>query len=276
MGHEKIVLRGNPSLTESLKIVKDGLAQRRTVMVIGSCRVRYEGRASSTLQEGERILIVKDDGNLLIHRPYDLEPVNYMPSANRDEQDKLPTPRKAGGCLFEATSDGESLTIRAVRKEKRESISATFSRIYAVMGLDLVDRATFSLYASEEDMRRAILVEPALVEQGFRPTSFERRVEPGFVDVYGSDSEGRLVVIEIKRNAAGKDSALQLARYVESIRAQVTGTVRGILVAPGLARGVQPLLASLSLEFKPLSPRKAFEVLKSRGLVEQHELSAWF
>jgi RecB family endonuclease NucS len=63
---------------------------------------------------------------------------------------------------------------------------------------------------------------------------------------------------------------------VKSIQAQVASTVRGILVAPGLAHGVQPLLASLNLEFKPLSPRKAFEVLKSRGLVKQHELSAWF
>jgi len=40
--------------------------------------------------------------------------------------------------------------------------------------------------------------------------------------------------------------------------------VRGILVAPSLAKGAQSLLAALNLEFKPLSPKRCAEVLKAR------------
>jgi len=220
-------------------------------------------------------VIVKEDGNFIVHRPYALEPVNYMPSTSKNEPHKLRSPTKTSGCLFEVSQEGESITIRAVRKVRRETVSVTFDRIYAVMSLDLIDQAAFSLYASEEDMRSAILAEPTLVEKGFRPTSFERKVEPGFVDVYGSDSTGKLVVIEIKRRVAGRDSVLQLARYVKSVQTSTPSKVRGILVAPGIARGVQPLLLSLNLEFRTLSPRKAFEILRSRGLMEQYELSAW-
>ncbi len=40
--------------------------------------------------------------------------------------------------------------------------------------------------------------------------------------------------------------------------------VRGVLVAPELARGAQKLLATLGLEFKPLSPQACSEVLRRR------------
>ena len=41
--------------------------------------------------------------------------------------------------------------------------------------------------------------------------------------------------------------------------------IRGILVAPKLARGAQSLLASLGLEFKSLSPEKCAEILKQKS-----------
>ncbi len=36
------------------------------------------------------------------------------------------------------------------------------------------------------------------------------------MDVYGEDKNGKLVVIEVKRKTAGKDAALQLARYIDA------------------------------------------------------------
>jgi len=55
---------------------------------------------------------------------------------------------------------------------------------------------------------------------------------------------------------------LQLAKYVDSVRGTVSREVRGVLVAPRLARGVQRLLVSLGLEFKALDPRRCAEVLR--------------
>jgi RecB family endonuclease NucS len=63
-------------------------------------------------------------------------------------------------------------------------------------------------------MQKAILLEPSLLEEDFKPISYEKKVEPGFVDVYGVDKKGRFVVVEIKRKTAGKEAALQLAKYI--------------------------------------------------------------
>jgi len=140
--------------------------------------------------------------------------------------------------------------------------------------MSLVDRGKFSLYASEEDMQKAILLEPSILEPGLKPITYEKKVEPGFVDVYGVDRNGKLVVVEIKRKTAGRTAALQLAKYVDFIRTVVNREVRGVLVAPRLAKGVQRLLATLRLEFKALDPKKCAEVLRrseTRKLAEFFE-----
>jgi len=93
-------------------------------------------------------------------------------------------------------------------------------------------------------MQKAILIEPEILEQGLRLITYEKKVEPGFVDVYGIDKNGKLVVVEIKRKTAGRDAVLQLAKYVDSIKASTNREVRGILAAPAIAKGVQRLLAT--------------------------------
>jgi hypothetical protein len=131
-----------------------------------------------------------------------------------------------------------------------------------VAALNLADAGEFSLYASEEDMQRAILAEPWLVEDGFKPISYEKHVEPGFLDVYGTDKAGRLVVVEIKRKTAGREAVLQLDRYVKAIRTKVNREVRGVLAAPNIAKGVQRMLASLGLDYRAVDPKKCAEVLR--------------
>ena len=236
----------SPNVKEAMKVVKEAVSQRKTLLVIGNCWVRYRGRASSKLEPGERILIIKEDGSLLVHRSVGYEPVNWQPP----------------GCIFHTQVKGDMLEIRAVRRKPAESVRVFFDRIHMVSALSLVDSGEFALYASEEDMQRAILLEPSFVEEGFRPISYEKKVEPGFVDVYGVDKDGNFVVVEIKRKTASNEAVLQLARYVEAIRSKVNRKVRGILVAPNIAKGVQRLLATLNLDFKALDPKKCAKTLK--------------
>lgn len=51
----------------------------KCLLVVGNCCVEYQGRASSKLGPGERIVIIKEDGALLVHRPTGYEPINWMP-----------------------------------------------------------------------------------------------------------------------------------------------------------------------------------------------------
>jgi RecB family endonuclease NucS len=236
----------SPDVKEAVKAVEEAVSQRKTILVIGNCWVHYRGRASSKLKPGERILIIKEDGSLLVHRSVGYEPVNWQPP----------------GCIFHTQLKNNVLEIHAVRQKPAESVKVFFDKIHMVSALSLVDAGEFSLYASEEDMQKAILLEPSLVEEGFTPMSYEKKVEPGFVDVYGVDKDGNFVVVEIKRKTAGNEAVLQLARYVDAIKSRVNREVRGILVAPNIAKGVQSLLATLELDFKALNPKKCAGILK--------------
>ncbi|HLE74859.1 MAG TPA: endonuclease NucS [Candidatus Bathyarchaeia archaeon] len=253
----KLTVLVNPKLAEAASIIEKALVQRKTLVVAGRCQVRYMGRARSTLEPGERILIIKEDGSLLVHRPVGYEPVNWQPP----------------GSVFHVQTKEGTLEVHAVRQKPRESVRVTFTTVFMVSALSLVDAGEFQLHASEDDMHRAVLLKPSLLEEGFKPISYEKKVEPGFVDIYGVDKNGKLVVVEVKRKTAGKEAAFQLAKYIDSIKNKANREIRGILVAPSLGKDVQRLLATLGLEFKALDPKKCAEVLKK---AETTKLEAFF
>lgn len=246
---KKATVRVNPTLNEAKELIERAFTQRSTLIVAGNCRVRYVGRAASTLEPGDRILVVKSDGALLVHRPIGYEPVNWQPA----------------GSVFHAETKNDTLEIHGIRQKPRESVKITFGAIFMVSSLNLADSGEFVLHASEDDMHRAVLLKPDLLEQGFKPISWEKKVEPGFVDIYGEDKDGRLVIVEVKRKTATKEAALQLAKYVEPIKAKVNRDVRAILAAPSLGKNVQRILLTMGLEYKELDPKKCAEVLKKAG-----------
>ena len=225
---------------------------------MGNCSVDYAGRAKSKLKPGERILIVKNDGSFLVHRSIGYEPVNWMPGGN---------------IIFHVQCREHVLEIRAVRQKPSESVKVSFDKVQLVSALSLVDTAEFSLYASEEDMQKAVLLNPELLEEGLKLISWEKKVEPGFIDAYGTDKNGRLVVVEFKRKTAGKDAVLQLAKYIEAIKNRADRNVRGILASPSIAKDVQRLLVTFGLEFKHLDPRKCAETLRR---AETRKLAEYF
>jgi len=242
----KLKILANPKLAEAAAAIEKALAQRRTLIVAGNCKVLYSGRAKSTLEPGERMLIIKEDGSLLVHRPVGYEPVNWQPS----------------GSVFHVQTKACSIEVHAVRQKPRENVRVIFYEVFMVSALSLADSGEFSLHASEKEMHRAILMKPSLLEEGFKPISYEKKVEPGFVDVYGVDKNGKLVVVEVKRKTAGKEAVLQLAKYIDAIKGKADHELRGVLVAPSLGKDVQRLLVTLGLEFKALDPKKCAKVLK--------------
>jgi RecB family endonuclease NucS len=257
MASEKITVLKEPTLAEAVVAIEKAFAARKTLIVAGDCHVHYAGRANSTLENGERLLIIKSDGSLLVHRPTGYEPVNWQPS----------------GSVFHVEVKDDMLEVHGVRQKPHESVKVTFSSVLMVSALNLSDSGEFILHASEDDMHRAILLKPELFEEGFKPISWEKHVEPGFVDIYGEDKDGKMVIIEVKRKTASKENALQLAKYIEPIKAKVNKQVRAVLVAPGLAKDVGALLDSMGLEFKALDPKDCAAVLKKKNT---HKLESFF
>jgi RecB family endonuclease NucS len=240
----------NPKLHEAAETLEKAFRARGLVLVVGDCRVDYEGRASSTLDWGERILMIKQDGSVLVHRPVGYEPVNWQP------------PR----CLIKVSQeDSGSLVISASRSQPRENISIEFRDLAFTAVGSLTDAGEFALHVTEEQMKQAILIAPHLVELGLKPLQEEKSLgEAGFTDIFAEDKNGLLVVVEIKRVPASKDAVMQLERYLDTLRKRTRRSIRGLIVAPELRKNAQPLLNSLKLEFVRLAPEKCFSVLKSR------------
>jgi hypothetical protein len=247
----------NPAVKEAVNAAKAAISEMKALIIAGNCWVDYHGRASSRLEPGERILMIKQDGSVLVHRSKGYEPVNWQPS----------------GCIFHTYTEKGALVVKAIRQKPHEAITVHFDRIYLLAALNLVDNGGFYLYASEADMQRAIVIQPSIVEDGLRIITYEKKTEPGFIDVYGIDKNGKMVVIEIKRKAAGKSAALQLAKYIDALKVTAGREVRGILAAPELSKGVQKLLVTLGLSFKPLDPKKCTEIIRE---IETKKLADYF
>jgi RecB family endonuclease NucS len=241
----------NPTIIEAAELLEGAFRARSFVLIVGECRVEYEGRASSTLEWGERITIIKEDGSVLIHRRTGYEPVNWQPPK----------------CLITLSLNhtDSTIVITASRPHPRETISIEFNKIALTAFGSLTDKGEFALHVTEAQMKQAILMAPGLVEEGLRPLEEEKHLgEAGFTDIYGEDKNGFLVVVEIKRNPATKDAVTQLHGYLEKIRKRVNRPLRGIIVAPELRKAAQPMLQSLKIEFVRLAPEKCFNVLKTQ------------
>jgi RecB family endonuclease NucS len=236
-----------------------GLEARKLVVMVASCTVEYSGRTGSHLGEGERLVVVKGDGCILVHRGRDYQPVNWQPS----------------GCIIQAHANNGTLVLRAVRPNPLESLTLVVREIQFLGTFLLQDNAEFILHASEEEMQRAIILQPDIIEPGFKILDFEKRVPPGFVDVYGVDAEGNTLVIEIKKDPAGFPAIKQLLEYLKHLQAPQGKKLRPMIVAPSVAKGSRSTLAKSGIEFKQLTLQKAVEVLQKHARSDQQALKGW-
>jgi len=243
----------DPDFKEAEQFLRKNIMKRKFIIGIVDCEIRYEGRSSSKLTRGERLFILKPDGAFIVHRRTGYEPVNWQPS----------------GSFASVINKGDHLLLKVVRPRPSEVLEVKIYSIKFIAAFELHDTGVFSMIGDEKDMQEAIKLEPSLVENGLKIIELERKTKPGFIDVLAVDKNGRLVVIELKKNRADEQAVIQLKKYVDSLKREIGGEIRGILVAPGLTRRAQRMLATLKLEFHPLSVEKCLNVLREKkGLVK--------
>jgi RecB family endonuclease NucS len=233
----------SPDAERARRAVSEGVAAGELVTLFGRCTVDYEGRASSTLDAGDRLLVLKPDGTALVHTDEGHRPVNWQPP----------------GCEQEAVVRDGQFRLESERTTPAEELVVEFDRVDRVSRYDVRDEEDLALEGTEEDLRERVLGEPALVEPGFEPRATERSTPAGAVDVYGVDADGNAVVVELKRRRVGPDAVGQLERYVAALRRELhEGTsVRGILVAPSVTERARRLLAERGLKFVAVEPTAA-------------------
>lgn len=199
------------------------------------CDVEYDGRAAGYLGPGERVVVAKPDGTLLVHRPTGRDPVNWQPP---------------GGTIRLTVEDGHPVIV-ARRSNPEERVRVRCRELSLIVAYEAVDDAPLELSGTESDMHEHILENPSTIEEGLRVIEHERSTPYGQMDVYAIDGQGRPVVIEVKRRQATHKHVDQLRRYMAKYREE-NPEARGVLVAPAASSDVQRGLREADLEFVEL------------------------
>lgn len=229
----------NPTTNESLSFIDKyhkSKPDKTMLLVVGDCMVDYHGRARSLLDWGERMIMIKQDGAVLVHQPVLREPVNWQPTGSKTE--------------FKINKD-KQLVMRSRHHRPPEKMKIIFRNIKSIMISTLHDKATLVISGMETDVINQIITDPGIIEEGLRISKREKHVKSGLIDLYGFDKDHIPVVIEVKRSVASISAVQQLRMYVNDIKKDVKkANVRGILCAPRVPDLVKKLLSDYGLEWQ--------------------------
>ena len=145
----------NPASKDSLTFIEKhhkSKVEKTMLLLIGDCMVDYRGRAQSILDWGERIVMIKQDGNVLVHQPEMREPVNWQPS----------------GTTTEFKEEDDSLVIRSRHSHPSEKMKITFRNLKMIIATSLRDSANLVIAGMEIDVVNQIISEPDIIEEGLR------------------------------------------------------------------------------------------------------------
>jgi RecB family endonuclease NucS len=81
------------------------------VTVFGRCTVEYEGRAASTLGPGDRLVVLKPDGTVLVHTDEGQKPVNWQPPGCTHEPSVTNGERTSSTAAAEPTTPTSSESV---------------------------------------------------------------------------------------------------------------------------------------------------------------------
>lgn len=231
-------------LSDYQTLFSDAISRNETIVCACNCTIRYSGRAESHLERGDRLVMIKNDGTLLIHQPFGTTPINYMKN----------------GTAHSVRFENKTLTLLSNNIALKENMTVTIHSIHFFNSQKLEDAQTITIAGTEEDMSNMIYSNPEILEKGFKPVSQEEQTKYGFIDVMGVDKEGLLTIVECKRYKAELSAVTQLRRYVEKIMvSKGISKVRGILAAPSITDNAKKMLEDWGYEFKSVNPPKYLE-----------------
>jgi len=231
-------------LVEFEDLLVTGVAASKVITAYIQCEVTYSGRAETFLARGDRILIVKTDKTVLLHQPEGATPVNYMKA----------------GTVIGVEKEKKRLLLKLYNQKEKAWLDIEVFRVYDAMSHRLADGQKIDLAGNERDMSDWIRDNPRSISKSFRPIAREEQTDVGFIDVFGHDAKGGLVVVECKRVTASLQAVDQLRRYVERVK-KIRGTddVKGFLAAPAITPNALEMLQSWGFIFAQVEPPKRLE-----------------
>ena len=188
-------------------------------LIVARCEVAYSGRLSAFLPESTRLLILKDDGSVLVHADAGgYKPLNWMTPVTVIEE------------------EGEPLERIVVRKRAGKAEDRLEIRIIELLSdvTHEMGEAGLEKDGVERDLQEALAAAPERLGEELRLVRREWPTDVGPVDLMCRDDEDGWVAVEIKRIGT-LEAVEQLSRYLECIRVDpAKAACRGILAAQQL------------------------------------------
>ena len=247
----------NPNINDSYEAISDGLKRRRLVLFLGDCQVDYNGRASSFLDWGQRLVVAKEDGSILIHKPTGYDAVNWQPP----------------GGIIRSKLKENIVVIETSRTHPNEILMIYVRKFFSITSMKLLDESPLDMHLSEAQLYEAINLQPDLIEDGLKILSNQRHMSHGFADFTGTDKSGKYVIVDVKRKKATLDSVKELDKYVSELRSN-TANIRGILAAPEITLEAANLAKSLSLDFRQIDLKESSKLIRKTSNSGQTRLDS--
>lgn len=201
-----------------------------TIVMVCDCEVIYEGRASSRASKARRLIIIKEDGTLMIHEGLGVKPINWQPNSS-----------------ISIRLGNNEVELVATRSRPKEVVKVMIKGRLSILICKL-GTGKFSMSGTEEEMINYISLNPSLIEEGAQLVAKEVITPHGRIDIILRGVNGDLIIVECKRGLADLDAVHQLRRYVEYYRG-LGINVRGILASPTISPQALKFLVKYGLNY---------------------------
>jgi endonuclease len=197
----------------------------RVRLIVARCEVTYTGRLNAFLPESTRLLMLKEDGSVLVHADAGgYKPLNWM------------TPPTS------LSEDGDVLVVTKRQGKTEDRLEIRLHEILSDVVHDMGEAAALEKDGVEAHLQELLADRPAALGEELRLVRREWPTEVGPVDLMCRDDDGAWVAVEIKR-VATIEAVEQLTRYLEFIRADpAKAGCRGVLAA----QSIKPQAATLA------------------------------
>jgi endonuclease len=183
-------------------------------LIVARCEVRYSGRLTAVLPMALRLIMVKEDGSVMVHADTGgYKPQNWMtpPTVIEEKPGHIVVRKRAG-----ATEDRLDIEVEEVLSDVTH---------------DMGEAADLEKDGVERDLQEALALAPEHCGEGFRLLRREWPTDIGPVDLMCRDEDDEYVAVEIKR-VGTIDAVEQLSRYLERLRVDPAfASCRGVLAA---------------------------------------------
>ncbi len=201
-------------------------------LLVARCEVRYTGRLSAYLPEATRLLLLKEDGSVLVHADAGgYKPLNWMTPPTVVEE------------------DGEAILVRKRAGKTEDRLEIRLLEVLSDVSHDMGEPAGLEKDGVEKQLQEELAAQPEALEPGLRLVRREWPTDIGPVDLVCRDEDDGWVAVEIKR-IAGIEAVEQLTRYLERIclDPELSGC-RGILAAQNVRPQARTLAEARGLRW---------------------------